>query len=88
MLDFTVEGDRNRRESTNEPTTCFGIPLMEDQLVERDEYFTVELSTQDSSVILMPQNATIIIRDNDGKSSNFSKEMMNPFGYLLQLVSS
>lgn len=43
------------------------ISIIDDQTLENDETFTVQLSSPDTDVILELQDATVSISDNDGK---------------------
>ena len=48
-------------------TLCVNITIVDDSILENEEYFTVSISSTDSSVITGPP-ATIIIIDNDSKT--------------------
>lgn len=66
--ELTFEGNRERRSVPADGNgNCVNISLIADGIVETDESFFVELSTDDPHVILMPQNASCIIMDNDCK---------------------
>ena len=43
------------------------MTILSDILVENDEVFLVRLSTDDPSVVLNPNQAEIMIIDNDGE---------------------
>ena len=43
------------------------IPIIDDQMVENNESFGVNLTTFDTAVTLRSQTASVTIRDNDGK---------------------
>lgn len=67
-LEITIDPSRKRRMTSGGATIYpTNITLIADELVELDEYFFVELSTNDPGVILYPQNATVTIEDNDCK---------------------
>lgn len=51
-----------KRQSA-EMSYCFNITIIDDEIFENDENFIVGLSTVDEDVILFPQNATVIIVD-------------------------
>ena len=65
-IEVTFGGNRKRRE-VESMTRCVNISIIPDSLVENDETFTVTLSTEDPDVVLNPQNATVIIRNNECK---------------------
>jgi len=67
-VDLTFDPARNRRSTESVNNLCANILLIPDELVEDEEYFLVELSTDDSGVILFPQNKTIFIANNDRKT--------------------
>ena len=67
-VDLTFDPARNRRSTESVDNLCASITLIPDELVEDEEYFFVELSTDDSGVILFPQNKTIFIANNDRKT--------------------
>ena len=50
-----------------ESDRCVSIPISADALVEGDETFSAQLSTDDSSVTLSPQSTTITIVDVNSK---------------------
>ena len=58
-----IFGPSNRRQ-------CVLIPLLNDTVPEVPEHFSVALSmtAPQAGVILTPDNATVIISDDDGKS--------------------
>ena len=64
-IELTFEGARNRRSTSTLSSTS--ITLIADDIVEDQEFFMLELSTDDEDVVLFPQNATIIITNNDRK---------------------
>ena len=49
------------------PTQVVTIPIIDDQIVENNEFFGVTLTTFDTAVTLNLQTASVTIRDNDGK---------------------
>ena len=59
-----------RKRRSPETLYCTNITIIADELVERDEFFTVALSTSDEDVVLFPQNATIVIMNNDCEYSH------------------
>ena len=46
---------------------CRNIAIVQDNILEADETFSVQLSTTDQNVTLIPANATVIIEDNDSE---------------------
>ena len=63
--------------------SCFSIEVIDDDLFEDDESFTLHLSTGDASVLIGAPYATVTITDNDGMFSKF--KYSSPFT-ILQLV--
>ena len=59
-LSLTISGLATGEES------CFSIEVIDDNLFEDREDFTVHLSTDDASVTLHTIYATVTITDNDG----------------------
>ena len=55
----------------NEDTTsiCTRIPITDDRLDEDEEMFTVTLTTNDDDIRIAPNDAEIIITDDDGGSN-------------------
>lgn len=45
---------------------CTDIPIVNDSILENDESFSINLTTDVLSVILSPNLATVVIIDNDG----------------------
>ena len=66
-IDVSFEPENGRKRRSAETSYCTNITIIADELVEGDEFFTVALSTFDEDVVLLPQNATIVIIDNDCK---------------------
>lgn len=58
-LIYAVNGLPRQRE-------CVNISIVEDVRVERDENFTVQIDSSDSSVMLDRNTAQVTILDNDG----------------------
>jgi len=52
---------------TGDTVICQNITIVDDSLAEDTQVFLASLDTSDSSVMLLPENATISIEDNDGK---------------------
>ena len=52
--------------STDNDTRCVNITIEDDEALERDETFTVTLTTSDPNVMLGQDMTTITIVDNDG----------------------
>ena len=65
-LHFSGPG-RHRRSTDVEYEQCFNISTLPDLIVEANETFTIQLSTDDQGVQFSPQSATVVIIDNDGK---------------------
>ena len=65
-VDFTsVTAQLIFQPSQADVPQCEDVPILEDTILETNEFFTVELSTTDPVVILSPQSATVTITDND-----------------------
>ena len=45
---------------------CFDVSIFPDLIVESNETFSLHLNTSDPSVEFQPENATVVIQDNDG----------------------
>ena len=45
---------------------CEDIPIIDDDILENDEQFTVTLTTSDDGVDLDPEEGTIVIEDTSG----------------------
>ena len=67
-IDLTFDGARKKRTLGASEIQCVNITILSDEKVEYNETFYVVLSTDDPDVILVPQNATVTITNNDGKS--------------------
>ena len=52
--------------STDTDTRCVNITLEDDEALERDETFTVTLTTSDPNVMLGQDVTTVTVVDNDG----------------------
>ena len=63
--DYGVLGD-NLLFEQGSPRQCRNISIMDDTSFERDEVFSVNLTTVDLSVVLSPNISTVLIMDNDG----------------------
>ena len=48
---------------------CVDIPVVNDTVLENDEDFFAVLNSTDSSVIVSPDTARVVIEDNDRESS-------------------
>ena len=48
---------------------CTQIEIIDDQLVESNEAFTISLSSTDTEINLAPGNGSVTILDNDGTFS-------------------
>ena len=46
---------------------CFNVTILSDPFVEEDEVFLVQLSTDDPGVVLSPEEAEVVIVNNDGE---------------------
>ncbi len=57
---------------------CFDIATLPDSIVEINETFLLQLSTNDLSVEFLPQNATVEIEDNDGRVSYIVHFLFRP----------
>ena len=60
-----------RQASASEPL-CNNIQLENDDILESDESFFVILSSSDRAVTLEPNNATVIINNDDSKWFSFT----------------
>ena len=65
-LQFSAQRSR-RAAGGMEYEETFNISTLPDLVVEQNETFILMLSTDDASVEFAPQNATVVIIDNDGK---------------------
>ena len=45
---------------------CLDVVIVEDTVLENDEEFTLQLATNDTTVVLNPLTTKVIINDNDG----------------------
>ena len=66
-LKFKFQRKRSVVSITEEQ--CFNVTILSDVLVEDDEVFFVQLSTDDGGVVLSPEQADVVIIDNDCKYS-------------------
>ena len=65
---FKLKFSRHKRQAfTNEDKQCVNLTILSDNVVENTEVFLAQLSTDDLSVILNPDEAEIFIIDNDCK---------------------
>ena len=48
-------------------TAFFKVPIVDDNLIESTETFSVSLTTSDSDVVLFDATTTVSILDNDGE---------------------
>lgn len=62
-VEFTF--DRKKRSSQISETRSVTLYFLSDDLVENDEFFILYLKTLDSSVLLNPSSANVIIQNND-----------------------
>ncbi len=46
---------------------CIGVVVIDDETLENNETFIIELSTTDSDVVLSPVLATVLIVNNDSE---------------------
>ena len=69
-IDLTFDGGNIARRKRNviSGPSCFYISSIPDEIVEFDESFELELSSDDPDITLFPSSATITIIDNDCKS--------------------
>ena len=71
-IDYIIQGDEECRtlkfEFSHEgrQTTCIYIEILDDDVIEPDEFFSVQLSSTDPAVTLARDRATIRIVDDDG----------------------
>ena len=64
-VEFVFEGSKR---SVSDIQQCINITILSDIIVEYDEVFFVQLTTDDDDqVILSPNQAEVIIIDNDSK---------------------
>ena len=68
---FNVMKDITFRPQSTRKRECMQIQLIDDTIVERNEQFTVRLSSQqeDSAIVLNPRGASIQILDDDGEQT-------------------
>ena len=68
---------RHKRQAfTNEDKQCVNLTILSDNVVENTEVFLAQLSTDDLSVILNPDEAEIFINDNDCKFVHAYKDWL------------
>ena len=77
--DYTAVVDAELVFSETIDTCCIDISITADQITEDTESFTADLSTDDSSVILSPQMASVDILDQDAVTITLSvtKQVVN-----------
>ena len=63
MLQFKFQRKRSVVSITEEQ--CFNVKILSDVLVENGEVFLVQLSTDDSGVVLNPEQVDVVILNND-----------------------
>ena len=63
MLQFKFQRKRSVVSITEEQ--CFNVTILSDVLIEDDEVFLVQLSTDDGGVVLNPEQADVVILNND-----------------------
>ena len=61
VLEFKFK--RDKRDTGEQQ--CVNISILSENIVENDEVFLAQLATDDTSVNLIPDEAQIIIVDND-----------------------
>ena len=66
MIDFTPISPGTQLVFTSTETLCVNISIENDGVLEGNEVFFVELSTNDPQVNLSFPSASVIILDNDG----------------------
>lgn len=64
-VELNFDGKRRRRSVLSQ---TFDITLIADEIIESDEFFLVELSTEDASVVVVTPSATIVIINDDSKT--------------------
>ena len=64
--------DKRRKRSVSGPY-CFDVTFLPDDLVEFDETFELQLSTDDIDIALFPNTTTITILNNDCKLATASQ---------------
>lgn len=69
-LQFSAPRRSRRAAGGLEYEETFNVSTLPDLVVEANETFILMLSTDDASVEFAPQNATVVIIDNDGKCDN------------------
>ena len=52
--------------STDNATRCVDITIIDDDALEGNQTFTVTLTTSDLSVVILSDETTVLIMDNDG----------------------
>ena len=65
VLQFKFQRKRSAISITEEQ--CFNVTILSDVLVENDKVFLVQLSTDDGGVVLSPEQADVVIINNDCK---------------------
>ena len=57
--------------TASDSTRCASIPISADALLEDDEMFSAQLSTDDSAVTFSPQTALVLIDDINSEYSKY-----------------
>ena len=65
--DFISTNTQLSYEPDGIPVQCVNISIVGDSILENNEFFLVNLTTEDSAVILSPSKATINIINDDSK---------------------
>ena len=58
--------------NVDEDRMCTNAIILNDQILENDESFTVSLVSMSDSVIVLTESTDILITDDDGKHSFFA----------------
>lgn len=66
LIHFPISGRKRRQSDDLQFEECFNILTLPDLIVESNETFALDLSSEDDSVLLNPQSSIVTILDNDG----------------------
>ena len=75
-LEFLFSGNRRRRRAAlGDEMQCVPVSVIGDERVENDEDFFLTLTTDDPDIILLPDEARVIIKNDDGMLIHTSRYM-------------
>ena len=75
-LEFLFSGNRRRRRAAlGDEMQCVPVSVIGDERVENDEDFFLTLTTDDPDIILLPDEARVTIKNDDGMFIHTSRYM-------------